>query len=595
MKAIMVMFDSLNRRMLSCYGCQDVETPNFDRLARRAVTFDQCYIGSMPCMPARRELHTGRYNFFHRSWGPLEPFDDSMPEILKRNGVHTHLVSDHQHYWEDGGATYHTRYSTWEANRGQEGDPWIGMVKDPDTLPNDQQTRMMRKAMTAMGMPDMKKNDVVNRSAMKTEEDMPQARTFKNGLEFIERNHGEDKWFLQIETFDPHEPFFASERFKAMYPDPDGYDGPDFDWPSYQKVKEPREQREHCVNRYKALVSMCDHYLGQVLDAMDKYDLWKDTMLVVNTDHGFLLGEHEWWGKSAMPHYNEIAHIPFFMWNPQVGKEGERRRSLVQTIDLAPTLLTWFGLEPTKDMTGHDLTRVLEDDTPVREFALFGTHGEFVNMTDGRYVYMRRPDTGVCQYEYTLMPTHMRTRFSAEELKGLALAEPFSFTKEVPLLKIPCGATMRINLEAFDTVLYDLETDPGQQRPVSDLEKELEFINRLRLLMVENDAPDEAYEAMGFSKEEPYTLEQLNAEKEKAAHPVLAGFEEYAVTKDAYIKLKSLFRLMPKEQREQMEAGLKQMLRTTGAKEICSGTVLAFVENLSIEEGQKNMLLGMIG
>lgn len=113
--------------------------------------------------------------------------------------------------------------------------------------------------------------------------------------------------------------------------------------------------------------------------------------------------------------------------------------------------------------------------------------------------------------------------------------------------------------------------------------------------LLEDDMPDKAYAAMGFSKEEPYTLEQLKAEKEKAAHSVLAGFEEYAVTKDAYIKLKSLFRLMPKEQREQMEAGLKQMLRTTGAKEICSGTVLAFVENLSIEEGQKNMLLGMIG
>ncbi len=77
-------------------------------------------------MPARRELHTGRYNFLHRSWSPLEPFDDSMPEILDRTGIHTHLVSDHGHYWEDGGATYHTRYSTWECVRGQEGDHWKG-------------------------------------------------------------------------------------------------------------------------------------------------------------------------------------------------------------------------------------------------------------------------------------------------------------------------------------------------------------------------------------------------------------------------------------------------------------------------------------
>ena len=83
-RAIMVMFDSLNRRMLPPYGCDWTHAPNFARLAQRTVTFDNCYVGSMPCMPARRELHTGRYNFLHRSWGPMEPFDDSMPEILRR-------------------------------------------------------------------------------------------------------------------------------------------------------------------------------------------------------------------------------------------------------------------------------------------------------------------------------------------------------------------------------------------------------------------------------------------------------------------------------------------------------------------------------
>ena len=79
-------------------------------------------------MPARRELHTGRYNFLHRSWGPLEPFDDSMPQQLKDAGIHTHLISDHYHYWEDGGATYHQRYTTWECVRGQEGDNWQPIV-----------------------------------------------------------------------------------------------------------------------------------------------------------------------------------------------------------------------------------------------------------------------------------------------------------------------------------------------------------------------------------------------------------------------------------------------------------------------------------
>jgi len=132
MKAIMIMFDSLNRRLLPPYGCDWIQAPNFKRLASKTVTFDNCYVGSLPCMPARREIHTGRYNFLHRSWGPIEPFDDCMPEILHTNGVYTHLVSDHYHYWEDGGCTYHTRYKSWEIIRGHEGDPWKGEVKDPD-------------------------------------------------------------------------------------------------------------------------------------------------------------------------------------------------------------------------------------------------------------------------------------------------------------------------------------------------------------------------------------------------------------------------------------------------------------------------------
>ena len=122
MKAIMVMYDSLRRDLLSVNG-GPIPTPNFERLAARTVQFDCSYVGSLPCMPARRELHTGRYNFLHRDWGPIEPFDDSMPQILKENGVYTHLATDHYHYVEDGGCTYHSRYSSWSAIAGRSATP----------------------------------------------------------------------------------------------------------------------------------------------------------------------------------------------------------------------------------------------------------------------------------------------------------------------------------------------------------------------------------------------------------------------------------------------------------------------------------------
>ncbi len=489
-KAIMVMFDSLNRRMLPPYGCDWVHAPNFERLAKHTVIFDNSYVGSMPCMPARRELHTGRINFLHRSWGPLEPFDDSMPEILKRAGIYTHLVSDHYHYWEDGGATYHNRYSSWEFFRGQEGDPWKGEVKDPD-IPEHIGGRH--------GDP-LWRQDWVNRKYMQQEEDQSQAKTFAAGLEFIHTNAQQDNWFLQIETFDPHEPYFTHQQYKDLYPH--DYKGPHFDWPGYRQVRETPEQVEHCRYENAALVSMCDKYLGKVLDTMDELDLWKDTMLIVNTDHGFLLGEHGWWAKCVQPFYNEVAHTPLFIWDPRSGCRNERRSALIQTIDLAPTLLEYFGIEIPRDMEGKPLRETIAKDRPLREAGLYGIHGGHVNCTDGRYVYMRAPvhPENTPLYEYTLMPTHMRGLFHVDELQDIQLADPFPFTKGCRTMKI--RAKSSYNAHSFGTMLFDLEKDPGQETPIHDPVVETRMIQLMVKLMKENGAPPEQFRRLGLSEEE---------------------------------------------------------------------------------------------
>jgi hypothetical protein len=92
------------------------------------------------------------------------------------------------------------------------------------------------------------------------------------------------------------------------------------------------------------------------------------------------------------------------------GKRNERRSSLVQTIDLAPTLLQYFGLDIPVDMQGKDLRKTIESDQPLRQAG------------------------NTLLYNYTLMPTHMRSRFSVAELQEISLQEPFSFTKGVPTM-----------------------------------------------------------------------------------------------------------------------------------------------------------------
>ncbi|MEI6085091.1 MAG: sulfatase-like hydrolase/transferase [Verrucomicrobiota bacterium] len=485
MKAIMVMFDSLNRHMLPSYGCDWVQAPNFARLAKRTTQFIRSYVCSMPCMPARRDLHTGRPNFLHRAWGPLEPFDDSVPQLLKQAGVHTHLATDHYHYFEDGGGTYHTKYSTWEFFRGQEGDPWKGQVVPPP-IPNN-------ALGSNRGTAGAWLQDRINRQFIREEQQWPQVQTFAAGIDYIRRNAIADRWCLQIETFDPHEPFYS-------YPPNDELV---WDWPAYDFVKESPELVEHMRRQYGALVSMCDTRMGQVLDLMDELDLWKDTMLIVWTDHGFLLGEHECWAKIWMPFYEEVAHTPFFVWDPRsAAAAGQMRESLVQpSIDLGPTLLEYFELPATKDMTGRSLREVIASDRPVREAGIFGLHGAQVNVTDGRYVYMHaavREDNQPL-YEYTHMPTRMRGAFRVDELAGkIELAEPFGFTKGCRTMRIPAGKPWVKHPDVRKNLLYDLQSDPWQKQPVHDAAVEARMVEHLRRLMRECDAPVEQFARLGL-------------------------------------------------------------------------------------------------
>jgi len=497
---VVVMFDTLCRHFLPSYGNDWVSAPNFDRLAKVTTQFDNFYVGSMPCMPARREMHTGRYNFLHRSWGPLEPFDDSMPALLDANGIHAHKVTDHQHYWEDGGATYHQRFTTFDFVRGQEGDKWIGDVEKlrdeklaHGRWPENQWTRMARQ-------------DLINRQVMSTSKEQPQHITFDLGLEFIERNFEADNWFLQIETFDPHEPFFSQDEFKKMYPHE--YVGPEFDWPPYRELREDQQSVQHIRYLYASLLAFCDQQLGRVLDAFDRYELWDDTMLLVNTDHGFLMGEHDWWAKVINPFFQEIAHIPFWAYDPRLPNEkGKRSNALTQTIDLPATILDYFDVSLPDNMQGRPVFGTGDDHSASREAALFGVMGGHVNVTDGRYVYMRGNVTkdNSPLFEYTLMPSRMRGMFSPKELTDWEESAGFGFTKECKLMRIPSRVpeifTSKDNPAGagrMSTMLFDTQADPGQLTPIYDPVLESRMIRLMLREMARNDSPAEQYLRLGL-------------------------------------------------------------------------------------------------
>ena len=490
MRTIQVMFDTLTRKFLPNYGNEWVSAPNFRRLEEHCVRFDNFYAGSLPCMPARRELHTGKYNFLRRSWGPLEPFDRSVYEELRRGGVYTHLVPDHSHYWEDGGATYHNRYDTWEGFRGQEGDRWT-----PHDIPADMPAE--RNALNKKGL--SVQQHYRNRTRQSTQPEMSGSRTFSAGLAFLEEHADRGNWFVQIEAFDPHEPFYVPQKFRKMYGLPDEET---LNWPRYGKVPGDDDYREDlaCAQKeYAALLSMCDENLGRVLDFMDERSMWKDTALIVNTDHGFLLGEHELLGKNFPPVYDEIGHLPFFIHVPGLA-EGGVCDALCGTVDMAPTLLELFGCDASGlgKTDGRSILAVLRGESKGHDHLLLGMHGSLTCWTDGHTMLMKAPENEdtVTAYEYTMMPTNIRGYFAADQLQAAEMVQGCRFTNGLPCMRMP----MKVFFPAgpFGTRLYDLEADPDEKNNLwPDADTAL-WTAKLRAALEEADAPEEEYLRLGL-------------------------------------------------------------------------------------------------
>lgn len=502
MKTIFVLFDSLNRDALGCYDGTGIQTPNFDRFAERCVTFDRHYAGSLPCMPARRDLHSGRLNFMHRSWGPLEPYDNSFAQLMKKGGIYTHLITDHLHYFEDGGHGFHTKFSSYDYIRGQEYDPWVPLVQPP----LDKIAEQFDQRHYNVERPTKRLQHAINRTQMASEQDMPGPRCFASAFDFLDKNRQADNWFLMLECFDPHEPFHAPERFKDIYKTT--YRGGILDWPHYDKVAETREEMAEIRANYAALVTMCDDYFGQLLDYMDLNGMWEDTCLIVSTDHGFLLSEHGWWGKVRMPYYEEISHIPLMVYHPGFkDRAGQRRASLTQTGDLMPTFMELYALHVPEEVRARSLLPVLDSDLAQRDVAVFGVFSGPIGVTDGQWVLYRYPPDIQAEglVEYTLAPNHMTVPFEASELRTVRLAPPFDFTKGIPLLAIdalkgmprPPGNDGK-GFEDLGTRLYDLARDPRQENPLID---EAQCARLTELLVNElkaHDTPAEVYAWYGL-------------------------------------------------------------------------------------------------
>eukprot|EP01050_Picozoa_sp_SAG11_P029982 SAG11_NODE_8668_length_989_cov_0.921348_1_plen_308_part_10 len=207
--------------------------------------------------------------------------------------------------------------------------------------------------------------------------------------------------------------------------------------------------------------------------------------------HGFLMGEHDWWAKNTSPWFQEVAHIPMWVWDPRVPEAaGSRRETLVQTIDVGVSLLDFFELPLKDSMIGTPLRFAMEDaNRELHEIGggLFGIFGAQVTAVDssGQYIYMRGPAkaNNAPLSQYTLMPTRMRGFMDQTEMSNWELHDGFDFTKGQRLMKVPGADESSPDRDmVYGTLLYDVFADPKQDHPLGPESIEIEK-SMIRLLL----------------------------------------------------------------------------------------------------------------
>ncbi len=486
MKAIVILFDTLCRRFLPVYGCEAVNTPNMTRLAEKSVIFDNHWMGSAPCMPARRDMLTGRYNFLERGWGGMEPFDIPLTHVLAHAGIHSHIETDHYHYFQGGGEFYATSFSTWSAYRGQEYDPLPAKIRPQDNL--DPGLTWNRDAMLR------------NRERFQTDLDFPTPRTLKGAAEWLKLNEESNDYLLWVEAFDPHAPMdyppayerHDAEALREAFPIaalPEGIPP--------ERVERFYEDRR----RYANLLAMTDRWLGELLDEIDRQKGWDDTLIVLATDHGLLFGEHGHLGKNAYHAWNELAHIPLFVHLPGGENAGEPRRQLTGSIDLFPTLLDFFGAETEHAIHGRSLLDIAKHNAAQQhEAVIFGWYGKTVNVTDGEHVYFRGPASRDNQplYHYFLMPTEYHHRLSADRMKDAEFGRFLPYL-DIPVLRAPGVPEFGIHDEIYESKCFNIVEDYQQLFDLCGTDAESRMQDLLVETMRRADSPEEHFERLGLA------------------------------------------------------------------------------------------------
>jgi len=373
-----------------------MQTPNLDRLAAESVMFDRMRSEALPTIPCRRGIFTGRCIFpWHPEpsykgivpvfpgWNPVTQDDVTVAEHLTEQGYVTSIVADAYHIWKPS-MNLHRGFQGFQWMRGQESDLWRTRP-----LPDGHVEQFSKPGVEHSARRNRVLNQFLkNHLDVADETDMPCARTFRYAIEWLEQNRTHEKFFLYLDTFSPHEPWLTPQKYLELYDEPD-YAGPKLIYGNpYGRSGLTDAEHQHLRARYAGMCTMVDHWIGELLAAVDRLGLRESTLVVLMSDHGKIIGEFGHYGMPAQDTSLALNPVPCMLRHPEGENAGRRFGGWLYNVDLTATVLSLLAVEPKADVEGENVWPAVTDGADAFRDHLVTAYKNFVSVWQEDWLYL---------------------------------------------------------------------------------------------------------------------------------------------------------------------------------------------------------------
>ena len=379
---LFIISDDLTATAVSSYENKTCKTPNIDKLASEGVQFTKAYSQYPVCGPSRASFMSGYYPNATKTFGYVSGRENIGPnrktwsQLFKDNGYYTARVSKIYHMGVpidiETGSNGEDDEASWTERFNSKGPEWLAKG-EAELVQNNPDGSVERKGGNVMTIVKAEGDDLVHSDG----------RTAQKAIELIKK-HKKNPFFLALGFVRPHVPFVAPKSYFDPYPftkivlpekmKDDWNDIPKrgINYVTSVNGEMSLEQQQKAIAAYYASVSYMDAQVGRVLNTIKEEGLEDNTIIIFTSDHGFHLGEHDFWMKVSL--HEESVRVPMIIKVP--GKKPTVCNSFVELLDLYPTIAELAGLKTSKHIQGKSLTKVLDNpEIEVRDMSFSVSQG----------------------------------------------------------------------------------------------------------------------------------------------------------------------------------------------------------------------------